>query len=88
MAKIKLRLAFREEGKLWNAYAADQGSMKESVFLGSIAMRLVRHNQKRKDQFFALMWDSFADLTEELVGKRPVMAKVSRAPESERGGNA
>lgn len=84
---VPIRLALRVEGENWNAYAAEPDSMKDAIFLGSIAMGFVVKNPKRKDQFAKLMADCIADYIQEIVGERPTM-ETRPAPESERSGNA
>lgn len=83
------RLAFREEGKWWNAYYADVGTMANALRLGSIRMTLVLGNPTRKDEFIALMREAWADVAEQKFGVRPEFPEGPRpAPEHERSGNA
>lgn len=81
------RLAFRHEGRMWNAYFADQHSMDGALLIGSIAMPLVQ-NEARKRAFMELMNDCFADICEETLGVRPDMPAPVPAPEHERSGHA
>lgn len=81
------RLAFRHEGRMWNAYFADTDSMKDAILIGSIAMRLVE-DETRMKAFMDLMNECFCDICEETLGVRPKMPGAVPAPEHERGGHA
>ena len=65
------RLAFRVEGKNWNAYYALPDTMMNAVYLGSIAMVFVHGKPKRKAAFMALMKEAVADVIEGKTGVRP-----------------
>lgn len=83
-----LRLAFRVEGEMWNAYAALIGTMEGAHLLGSVRLGLVQHPD-RKAAFMALMQDALSDLLTDALG-----ASVSwpdppaPAPAHERAGRA
>jgi hypothetical protein len=67
MTKIEAgRLAFRQEGHMWNCYIAPLGTMEKAVWIGSIHMRAVEMKQSRKEQFMRLMKATFADMLKEL----------------------
>jgi hypothetical protein len=78
------RLALREEGKQWNAYYALPDTMEGAIFLGSIAMRFVIDNPKRKQAFMKLMQDSIGDVIKELMGQRVYWPEPQPAPDHER----
>jgi len=80
------RLAFRMEGANWVAYYAQQGTMKDAIFLGAILLKHV-DRPDRKKQFQDLMRE-FADTCEELFGARPSWRDPIAAPEHERSSNA
>lgn len=79
------RLAFREEGKFWNAYYAQPNTMENAIFIGSIQLRFV-HDKKRKKLFMRLMRDAVSDIIEEVSGVRPTWPEPEGhdAPEHER----
>jgi hypothetical protein len=77
------RLAMREEGRFWNAYYALPGTMKDSIFIGSIQMAFVA-DLRRKQQFMDMMRDCVADILEEQTGVRPTWGGEEIAPEHER----
>lgn len=81
------RLAFREEGENWNAYYADEGTMQDAIYLGSIKMIFVL-KKERKEQFIALMRECFADHCEKFIGIRPTWMDPIPAPEHERSRTA
>jgi hypothetical protein len=89
MAKkmLPVRLAFREEGNMWNVYLARQGTMEGAKLIGSIAIGPVRANKKFKQMFMTLMEQVLADTIEDLTGLVPDWEE-NPAPESERGGHA
>jgi hypothetical protein len=68
------RLAMREEGRFWNAYYALPGTMKDSIFIGSIQMAFVADLRR----------DCVADILEEQTGVRPTWGGEEIAPEHER----
>lgn len=84
-----VKLAFRQEGDFWNAYLADRNSMRDSVLIGSINIRVVSENEHLKDAFMDLMQKSTEHMLKTAVGvsvqgwKEP-----QQVPESERSGNA
>ena len=65
------RLAFREEGRNWNAYCAKTDTMQDAIWLGSIAMRFIENSPERKRIFMELMKEALSDVMEELCGVRP-----------------
>jgi hypothetical protein len=73
------RLAMREEGDDWKAYYAMPETMKGAIFLGSIKMRFVVV-EERKKAFMDLMREAVADLIEEKMGIRPVWGGPKAAP--------
>ena len=87
MAKIG-RLAFREEGSMWNAYYALSDTMEGALFLGSIAMAAISDHPERQQAFMDLMRAFVADIIEEKCGIRPEMPGAEPAPEHERAGRA
>ncbi len=83
---VPVRVAFRVEGDMWNAYLASGESMQGARLLGSILMALVANNQDRKAAFMDLMQDVLAELVREAVGQEPSFS-VGPAPEHERSGH-
>lgn len=82
------RLALRHEGNFWNAYYAMPDTMKGAIFIGSIAIRFVGDNKKRKRAFMLLMQEAVSDIIEEATGARPEWPHGPQsAPESERSGH-
>jgi hypothetical protein len=78
------RLALRTENNMWCAYYALQNTMDGAVFLGSIALNIVK-NESRKQTFIKLMQEGVADIIEEFQGVRPTWPNPPQpAPESER----
>lgn len=82
----RYRLAFRVEGRMWNAYFARGDTMDGAILLGSIAMTAVM-NKARKNAFVGLMQcaleTSLADDLEVVRWEDPVSA-----PPHERTGSA
>lgn len=90
MSMPRMRIAFREEGKFWNAYAAQLGSMENAVLLGSIDALLVHRSKKLKDQFMALSQAAFLEMLVTMQWITPQEAENTtwpspiKAPEHER----
>jgi hypothetical protein len=78
-----MRLALRAEGDKWNAYVTKQTTMDGAIWVGSIALRFIEHDEKRKDAFIALMTEALADIIEEMFGQKPTWTQRA-APEHER----
>jgi hypothetical protein len=78
------RIAFREEGSHWNAYYAMPDTMKDAIWIGSIAIGCVTNKPHRKREFMTLMRNVVADLMEETGGPRPIWRDPETAPEHER----
>lgn len=79
-----LRLAFREEGRMWNCYLASLGTMEGSIWIGSIHMRAIAVKQQRKEQFMRLMKGILADMIKEIGGGDVAKWDEKLAPEHER----
>ncbi len=84
---IGVRLSFRVEGKFWNAYMADTGTMKGATLLGSILMSLAAYPSV-KDGFMQLMQEAFSQTCESVLGTTPEFPGAEPAPEHERAGEA
>lgn len=82
------RLAFREEGKWWNAYLARMNTMDGATKLGSIRIGVVRGSDKAKDAFMEAMKIAFAEALKGATGHDVQEWDTRRAPEHERGGHA
>lgn len=80
------RLAFRHEGDHWRAYYAEQGTMDEAVFLGSIPM-VAAEKPERKEAFITLMREIVGDLIEAEMGREVSWGDPYVAPEHERAGH-
>jgi len=81
------RLAMRQEGSMWNAYLAKQGTMEGALLIGSIAIAAVE-DEKRQQAFVNIMGDFVADAIKEMVGVRPTRMEVQQAPEHEKAGHS
>ncbi len=83
------RLAFRDEGAMWNAYWVEsQTSMDGAVLLGSVQMAPVKASPWAKEAFMVAMRAAFDAVVEGALGERPEWGAPRTAPESERGGHA
>ncbi|MBW4710708.1 hypothetical protein KX928_23205 [Roseobacter sp. YSTF-M11] len=83
--KMKLRIAFREEGTMWNAYCAQPDTMKGAFLIGSIGMGVVRSNPEIKEAFMALMNAAFQTAVLQMTGATVERVDVQPAPAHERG---
>jgi hypothetical protein len=70
-SQLPVRLALRAEGDKWNAYITKPDTMDGAIRVGSIALRFVEGNQKRKDAFIALMTEPLAEMMKEMYGEKP-----------------
>lgn len=86
--RMKIRLALREEGTVWNAYLAHADTMEGAKLIGSIAIGAVRTNPKIKDAFMAVMQQVLADAIETVTGEPPEEWDIQSAPEAERAGHS
>ena len=68
---LPMRLALRAEGDKWNAYVARANTMKDAIWIGSIALRFIEGNDKRKNAFIAIMTEALGELIEEFYGLKP-----------------
>lgn len=84
---MNLRLAFREEGNMWNAYLAKMDTMVGAKLIGSIAMGAVIKDPEVKEVFMGLMKKVMANGIEELTGAAPT-AWDTRPASDTRGGHA
>jgi hypothetical protein len=83
------RLAFREEGEMWNAYwAPRQTSMEGAILLGSIRMGIaVEPSGRIKDGFMALMKRTLEVAVKDALGTEVAAWNPPQvAPERERSG--
>lgn len=80
------RLALRHEGEWWNAYYADNDTMKDAILLGSLNMAFVEV-PKHKQQFMDLMRDIVSGILESMTGESPEWGGTQKAPEHERSGH-
>jgi hypothetical protein len=85
--KMPIRLALREEGPMWNAYLARQGTLEGSRLIGSIAIGAVTKNPEIKERFQTLMTDVMKHAIQQTLGVTPDEFIVERGPESERSGH-
>jgi hypothetical protein len=86
---MKLRLALRAEGTLWNAYIAPVGTMKGAVHIGSIGMGVVQANPHIKTAFMVLMQEAMTAAIAQVSSIQPeTRFEIHRAPEHERAGHA
>jgi len=77
------RVAFRVEGKWWNAYYAMPGTMKGAIKLASIRMTLVE-KEERRTAFLKTVELCVGDAMGTIIGTRPSWKKPVPAPEHER----
>jgi hypothetical protein len=83
------RIAFREEGNLWNAYWALPNTMEDAILIASVKMGVVRSNADLKQAFMEFVRLAASRLLGEQFGdgvaewQDPVLAPVS-----EKSGNA
>lgn len=82
------RIAFREEGTMWNSYYAQPDTMEGAAHLGSIAMVSIRGNPTRKEDFIQLMRSVAGDILEVVIGAEPVWGGLEDAPEDEKAGHS
>lgn len=88
MSQPKFRLAFRSEGEFWVAYLAKPDTMEGAERLGSILLRAVAHDEKRKQAFMSLIQEMIDDAVLRVTGKAiEGWSEPVPAPEAERGGN-
>ena len=80
------RLAFRAEGKWWNAYLAEGKTMEGSTLLGSVLMTMVSKPETR-DCWKAAMTELFRHAIKDSTDLDPTMIE-EKAPEHERSGAA
>lgn len=87
--KAKMRIAFREEGTMWNAYIAKPDTMEGAFLLGSIAMGVARSQPDIKAAFMEFMKVAFRQSLQDILGTEiPDEFDMQRAPEHERSGKA
>lgn len=85
---VMLRLAFREEGKWWNAYIAKMGTMNGALPLGRTRIRLVEASPLARETFMACMKTLFQEHVVLHGADRPTEFETRTAPEHERSGHA
>lgn len=86
--KPDIRLAFRVEGHMWNAYAAESDTMEGAQLIGSICMAGVRNNPGRKQLFMLMMREVMNEGLRAVVGTEADWGDPQPAPEHERSGTA
>lgn len=82
------RLAFRVEGDNWVAYWALPDTMKDAIYLASIRIGAVTHDQNIKAAFMELMRETVASLFRQSGIVVEGWSDVRSAQDSERSGNA
>ena len=85
---LPMRLSFRIEGRLWNAYAAERRTMEGALLLGSIAIAAVAERKDLKDTFMDLMKKVFEGFSRDVGTPVTSWDEPTPAPETERGGHA
>ena len=78
------RLALRAEGNMWNAYWAMPGTMKDAIWLGSIALAVIEKDKALKERFVSLMRDAVAYVLKDITGKDVQAWDTRVAPTHER----
>ena len=81
-----LRIAFRQEGKWWNAYLARPQTMDRAICMGSILIRLAEDEAVR-EAFKAMMRAALEVAIRELGHKNPKW-ETRKAPEHEKSGHS
>ncbi|MFZ1491164.1 MAG: hypothetical protein WAS51_14595 [Ilumatobacteraceae bacterium] len=81
------RLAFRVEGSMWVAYYAKPGTLEGALVLGSLHMKAVEDNPRRKAEFMEMMKGFVSDIIRNVTGDRPSW-REEKAPVNERSGRA
>lgn len=84
---LRIRLAFRHEGELWNCYLAQPDTMHDAKLLASILMGAVQDHPNVKRAFIETMKLALANAAEDVTGTRPDEFIEERAPEGERSGH-
>jgi hypothetical protein len=79
-----MRLALREEGLCWNAYAAPIGTMEGAKLIGHVPVAAARANPEVRAEFLRLMQLVVETMLE---GKVTGWGTPSQAPERERAGH-
>jgi hypothetical protein len=70
MEKLQCRVAFRQEGNMWNCYVMNVGDDMGAVLMGSIGLGLAQipeFNAKFKE----LMLESFTHMIDDIYGVEP-----------------
>ena len=88
MRKLKIRLAFREEGSFWNAYLALPNTMDGAKLIGSIAIGAVKGNSGIKTKFMDVMKDIIAEAIKDTTGTVVDDWSTEHAAEAERAGHS
>lgn len=88
MSGLELRLAFRREGKWWNAYVARIDTMSDALRIGGMLMALAEASPAAKDAFMDCMKKLFQEHMKLKIGVAPTEWNTRPAPEHERSGNA
>jgi hypothetical protein len=83
--EMPFRVALREEGEMWNAYLAPEGSMDNALLLGSIRLSIVQKNPAFKDAFMDMMVAVVGVAIEDVIGVLPDFV-IRGAPDYEREG--
>jgi hypothetical protein len=82
------RIAFREEGPVWNAYYVLDNTMEGAIFLGAVAIAAARRDEEVKAGFAELMKKIVSGILKAKFGHEPVWSGLEPAPEHERAGKA
>ena len=85
--KIRVRLAFRQEGAFWNAYMANLGTLKDAKLIGSILLGAAKKDPRVEKGFKDLMKLTLGNAILEVTGELTDDWTEQPAPESERSGN-
>lgn len=85
---MKLRLALREEGSMWNAYIAREDTMEGARLIGCIAMGAVRRDDRIKEAFKQVMMGVVRNAVENVTGSVIEDWETREAPAHEKAGNA
>lgn len=88
MRKTNVRIAFREEGTMWNAYLALPDTMVNAKLIGSISFGAIARNPEIKKAFMDTMKMLLAEAVENVTGGSIDYWDERRAPEIERSGHS
>ena len=82
---MEIRIAFREEGKFWNAYLALPNTLQGAKLIGSIMIGAVAQSPEVKQAFMDVMKQVLANAAKDISGETIDEWIEKQAPENEQG---